>query len=228
VDALNVPIAYTPAQLDSRPVEATVARGKVSLRLGLALGPEPVVTLGDVRVQGVELQPVLVDYLCEPYAVTGPLDFNGEVRLRLGDPWRTASGSGRFRIGPGRVAGPELLSLVNAVLGLAGIVSAALDPRHRAVASPLDFDSITGTYTLTDGVARSDDLLYRAADLRVEAAGTYALQDGRVAMSLTATQGANRFRALVSGRPGSLRLVPAGVRLGEPEGLRQLLERLLR
>jgi hypothetical protein len=60
-------------------VQSKVAKGTVGFRLTVALGPPPVATLRDITVKGVQLEPVLVDYLCQRNAVTGPLDLTGEA-----------------------------------------------------------------------------------------------------------------------------------------------------
>ena len=103
------------------------------------------------------------------------------------------------------------------VLGLAGMASAVLDPADGArPPSLLDFDSITATYTITNGVVRSDDLLYVTAEAKVTGAGTVTLADGRVDMEVTLRQGANQVTGVVAGPPGALTVtataiqVPAG------------------
>jgi len=128
LSGLRVPVAYAGTQLESTPLEAKVANGTVSLRLAVAFGSAPVATLKDIKVKGVELGPILVDFLCQAYAVTGPMDLTGEASLRATDPWRTANGSGRLRIGPGKVMGKDVVNLVNQVVGLAGAASALLSP----------------------------------------------------------------------------------------------------
>jgi len=64
--------------------------------------------------------------------------------------------------------------------------------------------------------------------VRVTAAGTYGLADGRTAMEVTVTQGTNRVKARITGGPGALSLVPTDVRLQEPKDLKKALEKLLR
>jgi hypothetical protein len=101
-------------------------------------------------------------------------------------------------------------------------------PDQRPRSSPLDFDSITASYAIANGVARTDDLLYRARDVKVAAAGTYGLADGRVAMEVTLTEGANQIKGFVSGGPGSLRVVPTGVKLQDMRDIKKFLDRLFR
>jgi hypothetical protein len=139
------------------------------------------------------------------------------------------NGSGRLAIGAGRVVGADLLNAVSQALALTDLVAATLTPGAKGRAkSPLNFDSITATYTITNGVVRTDDLVYVARDVRVTGAGTYGLVDGRTAMDVTVTQGTNRVKAHLAGGPGALSIVPTDVRLKEPKDLKKALDRLLR
>ena len=231
LEDVRVPLVYAPPQLESQMAQARVAKGTVTFRLTLALGPPRIATFRDITVKGMQLEPVLVDYLCQRNAVTGPLDLTGEASLRLPEMLPTLNGSGRLSIGAGRVVGPDLLNALSQALALTDLVSGTVDPRARSrpdPGSPLNFDSITATYRITNGVVRTDDLLYVARDLRVTGAGTYALVDGRTAMDVTVTQGSNRVKARLAGASGSLTIVPTDVRVKEPKDLRKTLDRLLR
>ncbi len=230
VDQLRMPINLTPAQLDSVPLEARLARGTVSTRLALTLGQAPVATLKDINIKGMQLGPLLVDYLCQSFAVSGPLDLTGETTARVADVLRTASGSGRLHIGRGKVVGADVVQFIDAVVGMADLVTAALRSGRlpKRPGSHVDFDSITATYTITNGVWRSDDLLYQAGPTRVAAKGTYGLADGRVAMDVTFTEGSNEIKGKVTGMAGALRVVPTGIKVPEAKNLRKLLDQLLR
>ena len=227
---VRVPLLYAPSQIESRAVQAKVAKGTATFRLTVALGPPRVATLRDITVKGMQLEPVLVDYLCQRNAVTGPLDLTGESSLHLPGMLPTMSGSGRLSVGPGRVVGPDLPRALSQALALTDLVSTTSDPKagRPGPGSPLSFDSITAGYTITDGVVHTGDLVYVARDFRVTGAGTYALADGRTAMDVTVTQGSNRVKARLTGAAGSLTIVPTDVRVKEPKDLRKALDRLLR
>ena len=228
MDAVRVALVATPSRIDAAPVEAKVARGTVSFRASAALaGVDGGVALSDIQVRGVELAPILVDYLCQPYAVTGAIDLTGEAVVPRPGSARDVDGAGRLRVGPGKVVGRDVVRLVRDVVGLGAAVSAALERGRAPQSSPLDFDSITATYTIAGGVARTDDLVYRARDVRVAASGTYRLGDGRVAMELTLTEGLNQVKGFVAGAPGSLRLVPIGARIQDRD-VRRFLDRIFR
>ncbi len=230
VDELRLPVGLTPTQLDSAPIEAKLMRGTVSTRLALTLGPGQLATLKDINIKGMQLGPLLVDYFCQSFAVTGPLDLTGEASVRVADIWRSANGAGRLRIGPGKLVGSDVVQFVDAVIGMADQVTAALRSGRLPGRSEsrVDFDSITATYTITEGVWRSNDLLYQAGSMKVAAAGTYGLADGRVAMDVTVTEGSNQIKGRVTGAAGSLRVVPTDIKIPETKNLRKLLDQLLR
>ncbi len=226
VESLRMPIAAGLTQLDSAPIEAKVAKGAVSLHASLVYS-SGAATLKDISVKGMELAPVLAEYLCQPYAVTGPLDLTGGASLRLAEALASVDGSGRIRIGPGKVVGREVVGLVRDVVGLGTAIAAVTRPDRPPRSSPLDFDSITATYTIARGVARTDDLLYTARDVKVMAAGTYGLADGRLAMEVTLTEGANQVKGVIAGAPGSLRVVPTGAKVRDRD-IRKFLDRIFR
>ena len=232
LEEVRVPLLYTPSQLESPALQSKVAKGTMTFRLIVVAGPPRVATLHDITVKGVQLEPVLVDYLCQRNAVTGPLDLTGEATLRLPEALPTLNGSGRLHIGSGRVIGPDLLDALGQALALTDVVAGALDAGRRGsrpvAGSPLNFDSISASYTITNGVARTEDLIYVARDLRLTGVGSYGLVDGRTAMDVVVVQGGNRVKARVAGGPGALTIVPTDVRIKEPKDLRKTLDRLLR
>jgi len=172
---------------------------------------------------------VLQNYLCHGFAVTGPLDLTGAMSMRSADLLRTMNGLGQFKVGAGRVVGEGALKIVRDVLAAGNIFDMALRGKLAGPSkTALDFDSITGSYKIVNGVARTDDVVYQSKDLKVTVTGTYALADGRTDMKVIATQGSNQLRAQVTGSGGSLRVVPTSVNVKEPAEVKKLLDRLLR
>jgi hypothetical protein len=207
-----------------------VSKGTVALKVTAGLGePSPLLTLGDIKIVKLELLPVLQGYLCQSFAVSGPLDMTGELAMRTSDMWRTMNGTGRFAVGSGRVVGEGALALVRQVLQAGSLIDRAL---HGDFSGPgktaLEFQTITGTYKITNGLARTDDLVYQGKDLKMTAAGTYGLADGRTDMAVVITQGAGQFRGQVTGSGGSFRVVPTGANVKDPAAVKKLLDRLLR
>jgi uncharacterized protein YhdP len=97
-----------------------------------------------------------------------------------------------------------------------------------APSRPLDFESITATYRITNGVVATDDLVYQGDGLTGNVAGTYGLADGRIDAAVTLTQGRTQVKARVTGAGDSVRVIPTGVSQGGRDAVRQLLERLMR
>ena len=229
-DDVRVPVLLKPAAFESAPLSAKLSKGSVALTVRAGLTePSPLLNLTHITIQGVELLPVLQGYLCQGFAVSGPLDLGGELSMRTADLWRSMNGTGRLKIGKGRVVGESALKLVRDVLEAGAVVDQALRGKLSGSSkTALDFESITGSYRITAGVIRTDDLLYQGEGLKVAVAGTYALVDGRTEMNVVATQGLSQLRAQVTGSGDSLRVIPTGVKIREPEQVKKLLDRLLR
>src|SRR5262249_59716352 len=104
--------------------------------------------------------------------VRGARDGRGDAGVQLSDPWRTVNGSGRIRVGRGKVMGREVVTLIREVLTLAGAAAAvATAEPHGRPPAPLDFESITASYTIENRVVPTKDLLYPAPDVPGRAAG---------------------------------------------------------
>jgi uncharacterized protein involved in outer membrane biogenesis len=229
LDQVHIPILLKPVDFESFPMTAKLGKGSISFNLVVGLDASPMVTLADIKIAGVQLQPVLQDYLCQGFAVSGPLDLTGEMSMRSVDMLRTMNGVGHFKVGAGRVVGEGALKIARDVLAAGNAFDMALRGKLGSLSkTALDFDSITGSYKIVNGIARTDDVLYQGKDLKVTVAGTYALADGRTDMKVVATQGSNQLRAQVTGSGGSLRVVPTGVNVKEPAEVKKLLDRLLR
>jgi uncharacterized protein YhdP len=121
------------------------------------------------------------------------------------------------------------------VVRVGGAISSALDADVPAIASgsPLEFESITGTYRVTNGVLTTRDLLYTSKPMKVAVAGEYGLANGRMNLDMVITHGRGELKARVTGSAASpsIRVDPAtilrGVDPGKVEkGLGELLKRI--
>jgi len=220
----------------SRPLTTKLGPGTVTAGLRWTLRDGALLRVSDLAIRALPLGTVLVNYLCQGYAVTGPLDLTGEASARPAALWATLSGSGHLRIGPGKVVGPEALKLLGAVMRIGGAVVSLLnvDLPASLFTSPLDFDSITGSYTIRDGVVTTDDLRYASRAMQISVAGRYGLTDGRVNADLVVKTGRAQIAAKVAGsaaspsirvKPGTL-LPARGEARDLEQGLRDLLKRL--
>ncbi len=199
----------------SRPLTASLGGGTISTNLTVTLDRSARLALADLAIRGLPLAPVLADFLCQGYAVSGPLDLTGSLSASSADVLSTLSGPGQFRIGPGRVVGSQALSLIGGVVRVGGAVSSLLaaDLPMALFASPLEFDSITGTYQIADGVVTTRDLLYASRPMKVAVAGEYGLATGRMNLDLTVSHGRDEVKAKVTGSAASpsIRVDPASL-----------------
>jgi AsmA family/AsmA-like C-terminal region len=228
--------AWEDSRFAARPVTTSLANGAITTNLTATLEGGTRVELGDIAIKAVPIEKLLVDFLCQGYAVTGPLNLTGQTSALLSQMWTTLNGAGQLRLGPGKVVGPQALALLNNVVGVAGAVESVLSKEGRvpAIGSALEYDSITATYTITKGVISTKDLTLTGRALSGKGAGTYALANGVMNVDLTLKTGQRELRANVTGtaaRP-SVRLIGAGnlltprekQKLGEE--LQDLLKRL--
>jgi hypothetical protein len=232
---LKMNVAYKDSVLNARPVTTSIANGTIAAQLAASLAQATRVQVNDIGIKALPLDKVLVDYLCQGYAITGPLDLTGALSFATADMWHTLSGPGTLRAGPGKVVGSQALALVGGVVRLGGAISSALNADVPAIAagSPLEFDSITGTYQITNGVMTTRDLLYTSKAMKVAIAGQYGLADGRMNLDMTVSHGRGELKAKVTGSAASpsIRVDPAtilrGVDPGKVEkGLGELFRRM--
>ena len=122
--ALNA--AWQNPRFTGKPLTAKLAGGTVTAQLTATLDRGVQVQLADLGIKALPLDKVLVDYLCEGYAVTGPLDLTGAVTFETRDVVNTLTGPGQLRVGSGKVVGPRALALVGSVARVGGALSTAL------------------------------------------------------------------------------------------------------
>ena len=229
--------SYNGGRFQSRPVTTSIGKGTISLNAGATLERGVRVQLGELRLKEVPIERVLVDFLCQGYAVAGPLDLTGAVGFSASDVFNTLDGAGDLRIGPGKVVGAQALALIGSVVRIGGAVSSLLaaDLPSTLFASPVDFDSITGTWKITNGVLATRDLLYTSRAMKIAVAGEYGLATGRVNADMRVIHGRGEVRAKVTGNAASpsVRVDPSSV-VGEggrqkvEEGIQDLLKRFKR
>ena len=234
VPSLTLKAAWREATFTAQPMRAELTRGTVNARITADLEHGTRIRLDDVAVKALPLESVLVDFLCQGYAVTGPLDLAGALAFTTARPLETLSGPGSFKIGAGKIVGREALQLIGSVVRVGGTISSLLnaDVPPAMFSSPVEFDSITGTYRITDGVATTRDLLYSSRAMKVSVAGDYALTSGAMNLDMTVNHGRGEVHAKVMGTAASpsIRIAPSSVLRGVDQqkvesGLKDLLKR---
>ena len=233
IPTVKLNAGWQDQRLTGRPLTATIDSGTVTTQLTVTLDQGVRVQMGDLGIKALPLERVLVDFLCQGYAITGPLDLTGGLGFAVADLLGTLSGPGQLRAGPGKVVGSQALALIGGVVRVGGAVSSILsaDLPSRTFESPLDFDSITGTYTITNGVAVTRDLLYTSRAMKVAIAGDYSLPTTRMNLDMVITHPRGELRAKVTGTTASpsIRVSPASIlRDVDPEKAQQGIQDLLK
>jgi hypothetical protein len=226
--------SWEDGRLGSRAVTTSFGGGTISASLTAALDHGMRVRLDDVAVKALPLEKVLVDFLCLGYAVSGRLDLTGALAFGSADVWSTLSGTGQLRIGPGRIVGRQALALIGGVVRVGSAVSSLLsaDVPASLFASSAEFDSITGTYAIANGVVTTRDLLYASRVMKVAVAGEYRLASGRMNLTMIVNHRRGDVSAKITGTAASpsIRVEPSTVVRGLDRkkvegGLRDLLKR---
>ncbi|MBI2152948.1 MAG: AsmA family protein [Candidatus Rokubacteria bacterium] len=231
LESVRFPLSYDPARLQSAPLRANLSGGSIAVSLNLAFEPTPLLSLKEITLKALPLAPLLVDYLCQGYAVSGPLDLTGELSARPANFLSTMNGQGQLKIGAGKVVGPAALRLLGGVVRVGGALSSVLnvDLPLSLSSSPLDFQSITASYRITDGRLTTQDFLYTSERMKVAAAGEYGLADGRMNFDLTMTHGRGEVKAKVTGTGDSpsIRVLPGTILRTDPEKVPGRLKKFL-
>jgi AsmA protein len=201
---LKLNAGYRDQLLSARPLTTSLGDGTTTGQLSLSLAPGMRVQLTDLGIKALPLEKLLVDYLCQGYAITGPMDLTGAVAFSAQDVFNTLSGPGTLKIGHGKVVGPRALALLSGIVRVGGTVSALLSADVPNLGdSPLEFDSITGTYQIVNGVLNTKDLLYTSRPMKVLIAGSYGFATERMDLDMTISHGRGELKARVTGPASS-------------------------
>ncbi|MBI2462115.1 MAG: AsmA family protein [Candidatus Rokubacteria bacterium] len=233
LDEVRLPVTVAESRLLANPVTLGVGGGRIAGELSLGWeGNDPVFRITGLVVRAVAAERLLVDYLCQPYAVTGPIDLTGEFSARgLGEAfWQSARGSGRLEVGPGRVVGPAALSLFTEVARVGGAIYSILnvDLPLSLFASPLEFKRLSASWRIEDGRVSTRDLRYRSRLMRIGGVGSYGLLDRRLDFDLAVETGRTAYTVKVGGTADqpTFRPIPRSILKGATDLLRRLLEGL--
>jgi len=234
IPAVSFNTTWRDGRFIAQPMQAEMPKGTITARLTADVQRGMHVRLDDLAVKALPLESVLVDFLCQGYAVSGPLDLTGALAFAAAKPLETLTGPGSLKIGAGKIVGKDVLSLIGGVVRVGGTLSSLLsaDLPPATFASPVEFDSIAGTYRLTDGVATTRDLLYTSRAMKVSLAGDYVLVSGAMNLDMIVNHARGEVRAKVTGTTAapSIRVLPSSVLRSVDQdeverGLRDLLKR---
>jgi AsmA protein len=229
---LTLNAGYRDQVLGARPLTTSLGDGAITGNLSVSLTQGIRVSLTDLGIKALPLEKLLVDYLCQGYAIAGPLDLTGSVAFVATDLWNTLSGPGTLRIGHGKVVGSQALALMSGVVRVGGALSALLGADVPNLGdSPLEFESITGTYQIANGVLNTRDLLYTSRPMRVAVVGSYGFASTQMDLDMVITHARGELKAKVTGTAASpsIRVNPAAImREVDPGKVEKGLGELLR
>jgi len=229
---VKINAAWEAPRFTGRPVTGSVAGGSLTTNATVTLEQAIHVDLTELALKGVAIEKVLVDFLCQGYAVTGPTDDTGSLGVRLDDLWHTLNGQGQLKIGPGRVVGSQALAALGNLARVGGAVAAVLGSELPNLgSSPVEYDSITASYTITNGVVTTRDFALSGRTIKITAAGSYALASGALNLDVGVATGRAELRGKVTGTASapSVRVAPpTALRDVDPAKVEKGLEDLLK
>lgn len=121
-------------------------------------------------------------------ALSGPLDFHGDVRGDVGKrpPTEAAIGQIQFKAGPGKIKGVSILegtfSGLSTVADAAVLVGKAQGKDFEKYYDE-EFEDASGTLHIADGLAKTDDLKLVYKNYTANLKGTVVLKDQRLDMT---------------------------------------------
>ena len=229
---VKINAAWEAPRFTGRPVTGSVAGGSLTTNATVTLEQAIHVDLTELALKDVAIEKVLVDFLCQGYAVTGPTDDTGSLGVRLDDLWHTLNGQGQLKIGPGRVVGSQARAALGNLARVGGAVAAVLGSELPNLgSSPVEYDSITASYTITNGVVTTRDFALSGRTLKITAAGSYALASGALNLDVGVATGRAELRGKVTGTASapSVRVAPpTALRDVDPTKVEKGLEDLLK
>jgi AsmA protein len=193
-------------------------KGKISVD---GSGAVPAIAM-NFALSGVEVEPLLVAAAgTDRLTGTGKLDFDVAAKGKSQRALVAAlAGKGAFNLADGQIKGVNLIALAESatrpLTGLSGDNATA-------------FGSLTGTYTITSGIVRNDDLQITSGVIPITGAGTVDLPNRSVNYRvLVSLAGAIGVPVLVSGPWDNLSYRPdlAGVLRGAVQAPGELIDKL--
>lgn len=144
----------------------------------------------------------------KPSTLEGPLTLTGDVDAPLSDPdalLRALSGNLALGVTPGRLRGVSLLRSAFDALGSTGPVGDLLSGRKRERVERFQkdaFETLSGSFRIADGLARTDDLRLVYSDYQVDLRGVLGLVDRSLDFQGRLTLFEELDRALAEGASG--------------------------
>ena len=178
--SISGPLRATGDTVGVDKATATVGGQKVGLTATYALPTGAIAASFDTKES--QLEP-LVDTLSGRKELSGVLTSGGQISAKSASLVPTLNGTGRIEIRPGRIQG---FSLTKQVLGsFAAVPALAMAAKGKDMSKyeKEEFSYLTATYTITDGVVRTDDLELAYQDATAYLKGSVGLVDRALDMT---------------------------------------------
>jgi hypothetical protein len=225
LDGVSAPVGETRGRLSGRlqgqgdalvgeALELRVA--EQLFRLGLrvdSLATEPQAALR-LASEGADAGALIAGLSGKAGTLEGPLTLGSELRAPLSDPdalLRALSGQIQLGVTPGRLRGVSLLRAAFLALGSAGGLAEQLSGGRREKLERFyrdAFESLSGSFQIENGHARTDDLRLVYSDYQVDLAGVLGLLDRSLDFRGKLTLFEDVDRALADGARGVKRELP--------------------
>ena len=232
--AVSAEIRYQGGLLQLPEIQADFMKGKLVAKGEVDLRPKtPSVSLS-ARLEKVATEPLVKALAVGSWKLTSDISSENQVKfvgLSLPDILGSASGGGSIQFGPGRLTGYRPLDR------LAEVVVPMLAAQGVRVRMN-EFEKLTGTYTLENGILRTKDVTLTKAEGTVTASGALGLLDSSLNFDVVAKLGRATVEAKLAGTTAQPIVIPKLARLqrkieseldkalpgGQSQGLKDLLK----
>lgn len=234
--AVSAEIRYQGGLLKLPDIQADFMKGRLVAKSEVDFRPKtPRVSLS-ARLEKVATEPLVKALAVGSWKLTSDLSSENQVEfvgLTLPDILGSASGGGSIQLGPGRLTDclplDRLAEVVIPVLAAQGV-------RVRLN----EFEKLTGTYTVENGILRTKDVTLTKAEGTVTASGALGLLDSSLNFDVVAKLGRATVEAKLAGTTAQPIVIPKLGRLqrkiegeldkampgGQSQGLKDLFKGL--
>ncbi len=159
--------------------------------------------------EGADAGKLIAGLSGKPSTLEGPLTLKGDVNAPLSDPGallRTLSGDLALNVTPGRLRGVSFLRATFDALGATGPLGDLLRGKKRERVEKFQkdaFDTLSGSFRIANGLARTDDLRLVYSDYELDLAGVLGLVDRSLDFQGRLTLYEQLDRALAEGASGA-------------------------
>lgn len=181
---ITVTVSAKDGLVQVHPASARMYEGNYNGNVTLdARGQTPRISM-DEKLTGIQVGPMLTDMHGEA-KVTGRADIAVKLTAAGNDPVamrKSMNGNASFNFADGTIKGMNVLNEIRKAYALF-----KGKPAPDSAPNQTDFNSLSGTATITNGLVSNNDLLVKSAVMQVQGAGTADLVSEKLDYGVTAT-----------------------------------------